>query len=292
MPATNSPSKTKPPSPPRLRSTDLPDFDDGVHVEPEPFLSGHPILPEDMDISDFSEAQLYEMNQKFLNEIGDNRPLISEPEHISELKKEYENNDGSPSFGQQIDQLINQGYDVLIRTRGDGSLALAFAYINRLRKTQIRPELDSCQDLLQNAQYEDIVTKEPYLIFDDLIRTACEQPPIQFDELLSAFQQNETAADLQAFLWNAENDGPPSVDGFCTQFVEAMDKEADDVQINALSRAMKVHLQIAYLSGRKGDNLTFVDLNYAEPMAESKAEPLVLLYRPGHYDILEKEIEG
>lgn len=32
----------------RLRSTDLPDDMDGRAAEPEPFLSGHPILPEDM----------------------------------------------------------------------------------------------------------------------------------------------------------------------------------------------------------------------------------------------------
>lgn len=32
----------------RLKSTDLPDDSDGQAVEREPFLTGHPILPEDM----------------------------------------------------------------------------------------------------------------------------------------------------------------------------------------------------------------------------------------------------
>ena len=32
----------------RLKSTNLPQDIDGQTVEPEPFLSGHPILPEDM----------------------------------------------------------------------------------------------------------------------------------------------------------------------------------------------------------------------------------------------------
>lgn len=63
----------------RLKSTDLPEDIDGQAVEPEPFLSGHPILPEDMgmwafvarliqlltppDIADLTQAQLYELNQ-------------------------------------------------------------------------------------------------------------------------------------------------------------------------------------------------------------------------------------
>lgn len=114
----NDSGSAKPPSPPRLRSANLPEVVDRPDTEPEPFLSGHPILPEDMDISDFTLAQLHEMNQKLLEEsMGAEGPLISRPEDISVLQHEYHD---LPNFVAQINTLLNQGHKTIIRVKGDG----------------------------------------------------------------------------------------------------------------------------------------------------------------------------
>jgi ubiquitin thioesterase protein OTUB1 len=81
---------------------------------------------------------------------------------------------------------------------------------------------------------------------------------------------------------------------FCEYFVDSWGKEAgwsliwtcydlnsiclsDHVQITALSRALKININIAYLDGRGTEGrVDFVEFRNA---VESKAEPLILLYR-------------
>jgi len=58
------------------------------------------------------------------------------------------------------------------------------------------------------------------------------------------------------------------------------------VQVTAISRALKVNVKIAYLDGRSDDGrVEFVTFNNAVNENET---PLTLLYRPGHYDILDR----
>lgn len=55
-------------------------------------------------------------SQKLLEEsMGPDRPLISPPTSMYELRGEYV---GAPSFIAQIDSLMNQGYTKIIRTKG------------------------------------------------------------------------------------------------------------------------------------------------------------------------------
>jgi len=75
---------------------------------------------------------------------------------------------------------------------------------------------------------------------------------------------------------------------FCENFVEAVGKEADHVQISALSRVLQIRVSIAYLDGRNTDGK--VDFVLFEN--ETGVDPLQLLYRPGHYDILVKTVDG
>jgi len=74
---------------------------------------------------------------------------------------------------------------------------------------------------------------------------------------------------------------------FCESNVEAIGREADHVQISALSRALKINIKVAYLDGRgDGDKVDFVELSNIEDGYNGMKE-VCLLYRPGHYDILE-----
>lgn len=299
-------------------SGSLLDHEESTNAEPTAFPSGHPILPEDMDIADLPVAQLYEMNQRHFEEsIPTERPLMSEPAPFSVLKEEYAN---SPSFLAQIDELSRKGFTSIIRARGDGDCfyrSLAFAYIDRLIRAEDRElavvtalsSLELGKDVLKSAQFDEIVYDLPYDVFADLIkRIISNSDRLTSAGLLKAFQDPEgtqtpqfivmylrllTSAqiriapdDFYGFIMNPDTGMQMDVKEFCELFVDPMGKEADHVQIFALSRALHVHVKIAYLDGRSSDGkVEFVEFNHE---LDPTSQPLSLLYRPGHYDIIEK----
>lgn len=60
----------------------------------------------------------------------------------------------------------------------------------------------------------------------------------------------------------------------------------DHVQMTALSKALHVNLNVAYLDGRNSTGVVdFVEFENGDNSSES-VKPIVLLYRPGHYDVL------
>jgi len=78
---------------------------------------------------------------------------------------------------------------------------------------------------------------------------------------------------------------------FCENFVEATGREADHVQMTALSRVLRLNVKVAYLDGRNPDGtVDFVDFEYS--VDGPTGDAIVLLYRPGHYDILNKREAG
>ncbi|KAG6374055.1 peptidase C65 Otubain-domain-containing protein [Boletus reticuloceps] len=306
MPTSDRFEGAKPPSPPRLKSTDLPKDMDGQAVEPEPFLSGHPILPEDMDIADLTQAQLYEMNQRLLEEsMESERPLISPPEATSVLRNEYSN---SPDFLAQIETLINRGYNIIIRAKGDGDCfyrALAFAYLDRLMRFtgHSNDRLAATTDMLAKAGFDECVYDQPYEMLQSLAQLRASRTNAR-EELWQSFTDPATSnyivmymrlltsaqmrIDVQFadFLFDPESQMQTSVDDFCRRFVEPLGKEADHVQVAALAQALDVHVKVAYLDGHAADGqVNFVDFS---ENASHGGDPLLLLYRPGHYDILQK----
>lgn len=234
---------------------------------------------------------------------------------MSVLRSEYEN--GSRAFVKQIDHLVSLGYKGVRRSRGDGNCfyrSLAFAYVERLLRVE-DPELaavsafstiEACYPMIEAAGFEKMVYEDFADALTSLITQVYTPPVLTRPILLQAFQSDETSnsivvflrlltsaqirADVDTyapFLFHPETGEPLEPVQFCQHFVEAVDKEADHVQITALSRAMKVNIRVAYLDGRREDgHVDFVDFRNAEADAIG-SEPLVLLYRPGHYDILE-----
>lgn len=70
---------------------------------------------------------------------------------------------------------------------------------------------------------------------------------------------------------------------FCQKSVEPMGEESDHIHIIALSDALQVPIRVVYLDG----NQTSVNHHDFFPEGTQSTEPfVVLLYRPGHYDIL------
>ncbi|KAF8438568.1 peptidase C65 Otubain-domain-containing protein [Boletus edulis BED1] len=258
------------------------------------------------DIADLTQAQLYEMNQRLLEEsMESERPLISPPEATSVLRNEYSN---SPDFLAQIETLINRGYKIIIRAKGDGDCfyrALAFAYLDRLMRStgHSNDRLAATTDMLAKAGFDECVYDQPYEMLQSLAQLRASRTNAR-EELWQSFTDPATSnyivmymrlltsaqmridEQFADFLFDPESQMQTSVDDFCRRFVEPLGKEADHVQVAALAQALDVHVKVAYLDGHAADGqVNFVDFS---ENASHGGDPLVLLYRPGHYDILQK----
>ncbi|KAG7447231.1 cysteine proteinase [Guyanagaster necrorhizus] len=304
---------TPPPSPPtapRLRPAALPEIED------EP-VKGPEQVTEDTDISTLTTAQVFDLNQSLLDEAtGVTRPLIDEIAPISTLRAEYEN--GSPAFVRQIDWLTTKGYHYIRRTKGDGDCfyrSVAFAYVERMMHA-LNPAqavekgvatLKSTLPMLENVGFQRLAFEDFYDVLESLLLSIVTPQvtgkTLNAVGLLEAFQSPEvsnsivvylrllTSAQIRIdpdafapFLFHPELGEPMEVREFCEHFVEAVNKEADHVQMTALSKVLQLNVNVAYLDGRNSNGLVdFVEFRSAPDANET---PLALLYRPGHYDIL------
>jgi ubiquitin thioesterase protein OTUB1 len=234
---------------------------------------------------------------------------------MSALRSEYEN--GSAMFLKQIDWLIANGYDSIRRSRGDGDCffrSLGFAYVEDLLKSTdqafgVAKSLSfllTTNETLHSAGIEKLVYEDFYAEFasliENIIKPNSEGVTLTVDLLLNAFQNPEvsnsvviylrflTSAQIrlnresyEGFVVHPDTKDIMDVDSYCANVVQAMGKEADNVEIEALSRALQLNIDVAYLNGGRGDGvIDFIKFRHDS----SETPPLILLYRPGHYDIL------
>lgn len=72
---------------------------------------------------------------------------------------------------------------------------------------------------------------------------------------------------------------------FCREQVEPMDKECEEVQVIALLDSLQVRTKIEYLDGHSKSNESL--RHYTYPQEDDTNDPkITLLYRPGHYDVI------
>jgi len=199
------------------------------------------------------------------------------------------------------------------------STALAFAYIASILESSDKDlavaaaisGLESFEDKLQEAGFQKLVYEDFYEVLSSLINQVVTPEAggtvLSIPTLVEAFQSPEvsnsivvylrllTSAQIRSdpdnftpFLFHPDLGELMTTRDFCENFVEAVGKEADHVQMTALSQALKVNIKVAYLDGRSSDRVDFVEFNHSDsesPVSES----LTLLYRPGHYDILSRK---
>ncbi|TFK37623.1 peptidase C65 Otubain-domain-containing protein [Crucibulum laeve] len=246
------------------------------------------------------------------------RPLIDDLAPMSSLRVEYEN--GSPAFLKQIDWLNAHGFTYIRRTRGDGDCfyrSFGFTYVERLLQSPDRElavsrslkSLQSTNQKLESAGIQALVFEDFLDVFTSLIegivKPGNEGGTLNAEGLLKAFQSDEgrlisnatvmylrllTSAQIlldrdffQSFVVHPDTKEPMDVDSFCANFVQALGKEADNVEMNALCSALELNLDVAYLNGGRTGVVDFIEFRSD---ANPEADPLMLLYRPGHYDIL------
>ncbi|KAG9289148.1 hypothetical protein G9A89_022457 [Geosiphon pyriformis] len=283
--------------------------------------NGNNLQPMDIDPSPFSDRTVdertsFEKNFAFEQSIREETkkmPLVCVEESIGKLYEEYQH--GSDVYKQKIAKL-SQRHGRIRRCRGDGNCfyrAFAFAWFERL--------LQSRQPLLLNnalralADTKVILEKAGYqaLVFEDIYDVVREQLQViqrgtrDHDTLLSIFQTDDISNHIvwylrlvtAAYLKLHRDEYEPflemdiGMDQYCSHFVEVMDQEADHIHVIVLTRAIKVPVEIAYMSGSNAmDEVNFHEF-YPEETGQGviPLKPLVLLYRPGHYDILYRNHE-
>ncbi|KIJ61228.1 hypothetical protein HYDPIDRAFT_31531 [Hydnomerulius pinastri MD-312] len=118
---------------------------------------------------------------------------------------------------------------------------------------------------------------------------------VMYMRLLTSAHIRANCESLAGFIHDPESSGSElTVGQFCEMYVEPMGKEADNVQIYALVRALGVDIRIADITehNTKGE-VPFIDPGQEErssPEADGDDGTLVLLFRPGHYDIIQKTL--
>ncbi|KAK7029843.1 OTU domain-containing protein [Favolaschia claudopus] len=296
------------PAAPRIRSSELPEVED---VDPPPTLTQPPReITEDTPLSSLSQAEIAALTEKMLNDNPDTRlKLIAEITPISELRAEYL--DGSQSFVRQIDWLDAHGYTQFRRAARDGNCfyrSVAFSYLDRLLHApnipdtvaRFRQVLESKEAGLTIA-FQDDVHKE----FSEQLHTLMQiienfgialsteellERLLEVSDYVSYFFRLIASAEIrtnptpyQDFIFDQD------IAAFCQSQVEAVDSEADHIPMMALCNALRITLKLATLSshgqGPVQENDIFTIISPDDAM-DRDLPPILLLFRPGHYDIL------
>ncbi|RIA84769.1 peptidase C65 Otubain-domain-containing protein [Glomus cerebriforme] len=256
----------------------------------------------------FTPQQNWEFEQSIKKEEAGKTPLVCLTEDISKLYQEYEQ--GSEIYRQKIMKLAEK-HSKIRRCRGDGNCfyrAFGFAWFERLMESRDKSlrqsalnALTATNSLLNSAGYQSLVYEDAHDIVEKQMKAVANGEHDE-DMLLTIFQTDEISNYIvyylrlitAAYLKLHHEEYEPflefeiGMDQFCTNFVEVMDQEADHIHVIALTKALRVPVEIAYMSG--SDAMEQVNFHEFYPDEEAKEtvtlKPLVLLYRPGHYDIL------
>ncbi|CAE6435265.1 unnamed protein product [Rhizoctonia solani] len=257
-------------------------------------------------------------------------PLVTRVTRLSELKEDYRNpgSERSTVIRRKINYLrFELGYTGLRRARGDGNCfyrSFAFCYLEQIIFADDRAmavvsaleHLEIAQNLLEAAIPNHKFSKQMHLFLRDLIRNI-ELGKTDQKRLLRTFQDPRDSDDIVAYVRLLASayirltpemhasvfhpDDPAVVISpvdFCRYFVEEMNQDADHLQISALSRTLNVAVYI-YRLDEKVDGIAPNDQDipahctrFTPIDAPTVTEPVALLFRPGHYDILERHPEN
>ncbi|OXG14006.1 ubiquitin thioesterase OTUB1 [Cryptococcus neoformans Tu401-1] len=278
------------------------------------------VIDENTDMSTLTDQEIMNLMENMENqENTSDKPLVSTPVPLSVIREEYVK--GSQQIVKKLDYLQENGWDQVWRARGDGDCfyrSFILAYLLRiLHSPEPDVEANLAYDAIQRAlpaMEQCGFQKDIYEEFLDpllaLIRSFAESGETTANEysIVQALQDPErsnyivvslrlitssyirTHTDLfSPFLFSPTTFLPLSTEEFCRQEVEPCGKEADNAQIMALAEAMNAGVRVAYLDRSEVGGKTINWVEFGKDTSEN-ARPLTLLYRPGHYDVVTKDV--
>ena len=229
-------------------------------------------------------------------------PLISDQLPINSLLDDYKNN---MEYSNSVKQITNK-YKYIRKVRRDGNcfyrsyIYRLFEYICMKNNTdlyeKVKKKITDAKDLIQRNGYDWTFIEDFYKIFYTQFYhsfNSLQTKGVTVRDYLDAlFSDKETgnyliyfirfciAAYLKenSFLYEVYVDMP--FQSWITNEVEAIDHEADQIQIIACVNYFDVGVKIEYLNPDKNEVMKF---------PEDKNENdifITVLFTPGHYDIL------
>jgi len=293
------------PAAPRLATSDLP------ADEPVPAAAPREIT-EETPLSSLSEAEIAALTEKMLNETNasSRSELIAKIAPIAELRAEYL--DGAPSFLRQIDWLEAHRYTRFRRAARDGNCfyrSFAFSYLDRILHApdvhaavaRFRQTL-TANDLNLALAFQEDVYKEFFEQLETILGLIeSESAALTTENLLEYFLQ---ASDYISYFFRLVASAEirtnthryrdfifeEDIATFCQTQIEAVSSEADHLPIMALCNALHLTLKLATLNANLPprpieEHDVFTDITPEDAM-DKDLPPILLLFRPGHYDIL------
>ncbi|KAJ7041188.1 cysteine proteinase [Mycena alexandri] len=279
-------SEDAPPAP-RVHSSELP------AVEPDDVQPPPPReIDESTPLSSLSQAEIAQLTEKMLNDPSARNKLIAEITPISELQTEYLQ--GAQSVVRQIDWLQAHGYKEFRRAARDGNCfyrSVAFAYLDRLlHAPDIITTVARFREVLASKEvgltlaFEDEVHKEFSEQLDNLMQMvenfgAALTTEDLLDRLLGSSAEIRTNPDpYRDFIFDQE------IVAFCQSQVEG-----NHIPMMALCNALRITLKLATLSSHVQGDVQEADVFTVispDDAMDRDLPPILLLFRPGHYDIL------
>ncbi|KAG8768809.1 hypothetical protein FRC12_005374 [Ceratobasidium sp. 428] len=257
-------------------------------------------------------------------------PLIAHSTRLSDLKDDYRNpgSERSDIIRRKINYLrFELGYTWLRRSRGDGNCfyrSFAFAYLSQIYFADDRAvavvsaleNLEIAHRCVEAAGLGHPQSHQTFAFIQDLIR-GMELRKTDPKLLLKIFQSRKQSDDIVAYVRLITSayiritpdmhahvfhpDDPTVVISpydFCSIYVEQLGQDADHTQISALSRALNVSIYIYRLDesvdgkAPNEQDIPAICNRLIPPDLPPVTDPVTLLFRPGHYDILERDREA
>ena len=248
----------------------------------------------------------YEMSIEYVNnlrqEIEMTTPLISNELPISELLEDYKSNN---EYATSIKQITDK-YKYIRKVRRDGNcfyrsfIYRIFEYIciknNKKLYEHMNKKITEAKDLIKRNGYDWSFIEDFYNIFYMQFRqcfNSLETKGVSVrDYLDQLFSDKEVGNYLiyfirfcisaflkeNSFLYEVYVDG--AFENWVTNEVEAIDHEADQIQIMACVNYFDIGVRIEYLHPNKNEVMKF---------PEDKPDDqifITVLFTPGHYDLL------
>ncbi|VDD74536.1 unnamed protein product [Mesocestoides corti] len=266
-------------------------------------------MPEESDAVGYASSDCYEAIQNQQEEIEksikESGPLVSEPLPLDTLKSDF---DGHRVYLEKL-EVLNTKYSKIRRVRRDGNCfyrAFGFAYLEYLIEGRRIEEAkrfirfcDECKDALVSFGYIQFTVEDFHEQFvgmvEDLVLNDGQVSDLEerfnnqsYSDYYVVFLRLVVSSYMQRneeFYANFISDGK-TVKRFCETEVELMGLSSDHVHVSALSLAVDVPISIE--NCQQSGNLNTLEFpgREGEAAGEKVPAPVVLLYRPGHYDIL------
>jgi len=241
-------------------------------------------------------------------EVLDTQMLVSPKKESSRLLQEYDAVK-SPEYHSKAKEVIAK-FSHIRPIRGDGSCfyrAFIVAYLeknfnNRDELLRFKAAIDHWKGQLKNLGYGDYVEEDLCTAMRRLVDSILDKTrgPNEFfammnDVYYAAYYIALLRHLCSAFLVVNQHlympflpDEYNTMEDFVAEEIETVNREVDHLGITALVNAMAIPIRIEYMD--RGARLQHIDF---KPDDMPDAEPhILLLYRPGHYEILYKAGEG